>query len=127
MSSSSTSDNSRVSAMLTNYSHISINLLSTHLLKVHFKSTPSQSSAIVLPCSLTIWYISQNWIAKLDVPSHKSSQNLTFGPFPTFHLYPSLTAYAAQITPFQKLEAPISLQHKMLGWVFLYLKSTNCL
>lgn len=44
-----------------------------------------------------------------------SSQNLILVPYPTFHLYPILAALAAHITPFQKLEAHVSLQVKMLG------------
>jgi hypothetical protein len=125
ISSLSPLDISRVSAMLTTSCHIFINLLSTRLLNVHLRSTPSQSSAIVLPYSFTMQYSSQNCIAKLDVLSHRSSQNLTFVPSPTFHLYPILTTYAAHITPFQKLDEPTSSQHRIFGWSVLYLKSTS--
>jgi hypothetical protein len=43
-------------------------------------------------------------MAKLEVPNHWSSQNLTLLPSPTFHWYPIFAALAAQRTPFQKGE-----------------------
>jgi hypothetical protein len=49
------------------------------------------------------------------VPTHKSSQNLTLPPFPTFHLNPNLAALTAHTTPFQKGELFLGLLKKILG------------
>jgi hypothetical protein len=99
------------------------NLLSTHLLKVHLREMTSQRSAMIAFCSLTMTYNSQYWIVKLVDPNHISSRNLILTPFSTFHLCPILAILAAHITPYQKLDAPKSLQDRMLGLVVLYLKS----
>jgi hypothetical protein len=123
MSSSSSPVSTTDSATLQTSNHISYNLLSTHLLKVHFREVPSHRSVIVLFYSLIVVYNSQYWITKLTEPSHVSSQNFTLTLFPTFHLHPILVILEAHITPCQKLDVPTSLHVKILGLLVLYLKS----
>ena len=82
--------------------------LDTVLLKVNFKSVPFHASATVMPFSFTILYRGQNWIARLELPNHWCSQNLTVLPSPIFQEYPNLAALHAQSTPFQKSEVSSS-------------------
>jgi hypothetical protein len=127
MGSSSSVGRVMVEAMHNTFSNKLNNLMSTHLLNVHLKLNPSHSSATDLFCSFIILYNSQNWIAKLEFPTHTSSQNLTLRPLSSLYLYPIFSTLAAHRTPFQKLEEPLSLQVNKLGLEVLYLKSTSYL
>ena len=118
---SGSSVNTMDSAMLTISHHKSIKVEGKVLLKENFKEFPSQAFLIDLPFSLTSIYRGQNWIAKLELPNHLSSQNLILLPSPTFQAYPIWAACLAQSTPFQNGEAPLSGQQNRLGELFLYL------
>jgi hypothetical protein len=71
-------------------------------------------------------YIFQYWIAREQVPNHKSLQNLTLLPLSTLHLNPNLAALAVHTIPFQKGELFLGLQQKILGET-IYLWSTTSL
>jgi hypothetical protein len=101
----------------------SMDSLSTILLKVNFKFTPSHASLYVQPCSLTIKYIFQNYIAREHVTNHKSSQNLIFLPLPNCHLKPNLAALAAHNTSFKEGDAFLGVQQNKLEEQLLYLWS----
>ena len=85
---SGSSVNTMDSAMLTISHHKSIKVEGKVLLKENFKEFPSQAFLIDLTFSLTSIYRGQNWIAKLELPNHLSSQNLILLPSPTFQAYP---------------------------------------
>jgi hypothetical protein len=95
----------------------------TVLLNVHFKLWPSHNSAMVLVFSFTMMSKSQNWIARLEVPSELSSQNYIFFPSPTLHLKPILAAFAAYIKPLKNWEHLASLAQKNIWPISLVLNS----
>src|SRR4051812_1531956 len=94
----------------SNWKHCSIILSEKVLLKVSFRTEPSQVSAKHTFCSLQMVYRGQNCTDKGEVPNQVSSQSLIFCPFPTFHLYPNFKAWIVDLT--------LSRILRFLGWSF---------